>query len=199
MSCLSINCRIQPFSAQMAGSLDNGVGGDSNIKSTVFSLSTGDPKPNFTRHDFKLSGLPSQNLLIFATPDTSDSRVALVQARIHGCYVRTQKDVNALAMCFRATFGPVGRDELELVHSLFRRQTFVTFEEGEPILGVEDDDDAPGEIEDVQTHAQPPLAAADQDAATDEPEPEKRPRREPANRRLHSHQSKSTKQRRASR
>lgn len=144
VSCLTVHCRIQPFDAKLATALDNGVGGDSNIRPTVFQLmGDANPRPNFTRHDFKLPTLPPQNLLVFATPDT-EARVAWLQARITGCYVRTQKDVNALALCFKATFGPVSRDQLELVHSLFRKQTFITFEEGEPLLSVEaeDDDDA---------------------------------------------------------
>lgn len=140
ISVVTVKCRVQPFDAKLATALDDGVGGDSNIKSTVFNLSTAEPKPNFTRHDFKLASLPRQNLEIFAAPDTDASRIALTQAKISGCYVRTQKDMNALALCFKATWGPVGRDELELIHSLHRSQTFITFHEAEPLLETEADD-----------------------------------------------------------
>ncbi len=141
ISVITVKCRVQPFDAKLATSLDDGVGGDSNIRPTVFSLSTADPKPNFTRHDFKLPSLPRQNLEIFQAPDTDASRIALTQAKISGCYVRTQKDMNALALVFKATFGPVGRDELELIHSLHRAQTFITFRESEPLIEEEDDED----------------------------------------------------------
>jgi hypothetical protein len=145
VSVITLNLRIQPFDAKLATALDSGVGGDSNIKATIFSLNSGDPKKNFTRHDFKLA-LERQNLEIFPTPDTNKSRISLNQVRISGTYVRTQKDNAALALVFKATFGPVGRDELELIHSLHRMQTFVTFHQGEPILeDAEEVDDADGE------------------------------------------------------
>lgn len=135
---LVLKLRVQPFDAKLAAALDEGVGEDSNIRQTVFSLNTGDPKPGFTRHDFKL-GLERQNLELFSTPDTEVARMVLLQAKISGTYVREQKDMNAMAFVFKASFGPVGRDELELIHSLHRAQTFITFHESEPLLGVEDD------------------------------------------------------------
>lgn len=148
VSVITMQMRIQPFDAKLATALDSGVGGDCNIKATIFSLNSGDPKKNFTRHDFKLA-LERQNLEIFPTPDTSKSRISLNQAKISGTYVRTQKDNAALAFIFRATFGPVGRDELELIHSLHRMQTFVSFHQGEPILEdaeeTEDGDNADAE------------------------------------------------------
>jgi hypothetical protein len=197
VTCLSVQLRVQPFDAKLASSLDNGVGGESNIRSTIFNLNTAEPRANFTRHDFKL-GLPPQNLLLFASPDTEDSRVALTQAKITGCYVRTQKDMNALAFVFKASFGPVGRDQLELVHKLHGSQTFVTFEEGEPLLDGENDEDEVGEAEEVQTHA--PMfnddgeetAAAAAAPAAPAPKKAKKPKPgvERAHRPLHSHQSK---------
>lgn len=150
VSVITMHMRIQPFDAKLAAALDNGVGGDCNIRATVFSLNSGDPKKNFTRHDFKL-GLERQNLEIFPTPDTNNSRISLNQAKISGTYVRTQKDNAALAFIFRATFGPVGRDELELIHSLHRMQTFVTFRQGEPILEDADEtEDVDGENTDAE-------------------------------------------------
>lgn len=193
VSVLTVKFRVQPFDAKLASSLDQGVGGDSNIRPTVFSLNTTDPKPNFTRHDFRLA-LERQNLLLFAAPDTDQSRVALTQAKISGCYVRTQKDMNALALCFKATFGPVGRDELELIHSLHRSQTFVTFEEAEPLLDGEDDGD--DELSDADEKAREAAARpvhmwndGDEKAA---PKKGKKPKGDRANRKLHSHQTKKS-------
>ena len=152
---LTVKLRVQPFDAKLASSLDDGVGGDSNIRPTVFSLNTTEPKPCFTRHDFKL-GLGRQNLEIFASTDTAEARIALLQAKLSGCYVRTQKDVNALALIFKATWGPVGRDELELIHSLHRSQAFVTFHEAEPLLGLEDDGEGDDELTDADEKARRP-------------------------------------------
>ncbi len=186
VSVITLKMRIQPFDAKLAAALDEGVGGDSNIRATVFSLNTSEPKPNFTRHDFKLA-LARQNLEIFASPDTNASRISLNQARISGTYVRTEKDNAALAFVFKATFGPVGRDELELIHSLHLMQTFITFHEGEPILDVEEveDDEADPENEDAVELRPEPMFNDPRDER-----PEGETAREVGSRhRLHSHQS----------
>lgn len=207
VTCLQVKLRVEPFDAKLAASLDDGVGGDSNIKATIFSLSTGDPKPNFTRHDFKL-GLPRQTLEIYATPDTDTCRIALAQAKITGTYVRGEKDSNALGLVLKATFGPVGRDELELIHMLHRQQAWINFVESEPLLDEEADDDGDDD-EDAETDAdekarrpapmwddqQPVLQADDEVDGDDEETPSKKATRatkrtKGVNRKLHSHQSK---------
>lgn len=183
-SVLTVKFRVQPFDAKLATLLDDGVGDDSNIKATVFNLSTAEPKPNFTRHDFKL-GLARQNMHLFASPDTEDARVMLPQAKITGTFVRSQKDNNALALIFKATFGPVGRDELELIHSLHRSQTFIRFEESEPLFEVEAD------VEEADAEVQQPIDGRVPmwDDAPPAPSSAK-PATERANRPLHSHQAK---------
>jgi hypothetical protein len=188
VSVLTVRMRVQPFDSKLATSLDEGVGGDSNIRPTVFSLNTSEPKPNFTRHDFKLA-LERQNLEIFTTPDTSDATIALLQAKISGCYVRTQKDMNALAMCFKATFGPVGKAELEQIHRLHRSQAFITFQEAEPLLEEEDDEE---DGEDVVAEAilSAPMLDVGDESRPPAPKKKTKPATERAHRRLHSHQSK---------
>lgn len=193
---LRINFRIQPFDSKLATSLDEGVGGDSNIRSTVFNLNSGEPRKRFTRHDFKLE-LPRQTLELYASPDTDVCRVALAQAKITGCYVRTEKDSNALAFIFQAKFGPVGRDELELVNSLYRLQTFVTFLESEPLLDeVEDGEDDDDDMTDADEKAQRPALmfnTAEDGAPLEEDTPSAEATRDAkrskgVNRKLHSHQ-----------
>lgn len=188
VSVLVVKGRVQPFDSKLASALDEGVGGDSNIRPTVFSLNSGDPKQNFTRHDFRL-GLARQNLELFASPDTNVSRIVLSQAKISGTYVRTQKDMNALAFVFKFTFGPVSRDELELIHSLHRLQTFISFAESEPLLDVEesdddeDDDEQDDDDEDAdEVHARP-------EPMFDDPRDQEGPtaREVGARRGLHSH------------
>jgi hypothetical protein len=189
ISVVTVKFRVQPFDAKLATALDDGVGGDSNIRPTVFTMSgNADPKPNFTRHDFKLSSLPRQNLELFPAPDTEASRIALTQAKISGCYVRTQKDINALALIFKATFGPVGRDELEMIHSLHRSQTFITFQEAEPLLDEEDDGEDDGT--DAEQKAQQPIDGRVPMWEDEAPAPSpaaKRKARKNVNRKLHSH------------
>jgi len=136
VSVLTLTWRVMPFNSTLAAALDQGLGDSSNIKQTIFQPGTGQPKPAFTRHDFTL-GLTSQNLELFPSPD-SKARLSLLQCRVRRGYVRTQKDNNDLAFVFRTTFGPVGRDELEYIHSLHRRQVFITFTPGEPLLDSEE-------------------------------------------------------------
>lgn len=199
---LQVHLRVQPFDAALASSLDNGVGGDSNIRATIFNLNSGEPRKRFTRHDFKLE-IERQTLELYASPDTELCRIALSQAKITGCYVRTEKDINALAFCFKAVFGPVGRDELEIVHALHRLQTFITFVESEPLLDEEEDpfDDGDEDLSDADEKARHNLQQPEFDdprdeqpatAATDEPsQATKDAQRTPGvNRPLHSHQSK---------
>jgi hypothetical protein len=196
ISVVTLTLRVQPFDAKLASALDQGVGGDSNIKATVFSLNTAEPKPNFTRHDFTL-GLPRQNLTPFASPDTNESRLLLGQARISGTYVRTQKDMNALAFVLKATLGPVGRDELEFIHAWHRTQKFVTFEEAEHALEFEEDpDDSDDEATDADEKAQRPARMFDdpRDAAAAEPAKPKAKKRDHknVNRKLHTRGRKRT-------
>lgn len=149
---VSVKFRVEPFDVKLAAALDAGVGEDSNIRSVVFTLNEGEPRAHFTGHDFKLA-LSRQNLNIFASPDTTDARIALQQAKISGTRVKAQKSTE-LALVFKATFGPVGRDELELIHSLVKSQAFITFEEAEPLL-TDSDADAVVEV-DIDTPPGPP-------------------------------------------
>lgn len=188
-----IRFRVQPFDAALASALDAGVGGDSNIRATVFSLHTGDPKPNFTRHDFKL-GLDRQNLELFSTPDTEVARAVLMQARITGTFVREQKDMNALAFCFKAAIGPVWRTELELIHSLYRMQTFITFHPAEPLLDYIDDGE--DDLRDADEKAQRPAPMFDDDGTELHAEEPPTVREVGSRHKLHSHQDKKKNARR---
>lgn len=135
---LTLTLRVQPFDAQLAVALDDGVGGDSNIRSTVFSHTTTDPRPHFTRHDFKL-GLPRQLLTLYASRDTVESRIAIDQAKVSGTYVRMKDD--ELGFVFKVSFGPVSKEELEYIHAWHRGQRAVTFEASENPLDFEEDDE----------------------------------------------------------
>jgi len=135
VSVLVLSLRVQPFDSKLAVSLDAGIG-SGNIRSTVFSLNSGEPKKFFTRHDFHFE-LPRQDLVIYATSDTDASRLAISQAKISGTCVRVKDDV--FALCFKAAFGPVSRDELEFVHAWCHGQRAVTFEASEPSMEFEEE------------------------------------------------------------
>jgi len=194
VSVIVLSCKVQPFDAKLASSLDQGVGGDSNIRPTAFNLNTTEPKKAFTRHDFSL-GLPRQRIECFATSDTERSRIALDGVRIYGTYVRAQKDMpTALALIFKASFGPVDRSELEYVYSLFRSQFCGTFFEADPSMQWEaemedDEEDEEGTDADVKARRPAPMFDTDEKGAVTEVEgqPVHAKPKERANRKLHVH------------
>ncbi len=142
---LTLTLRVQPFDSKMANAVDDGLINDAGVKDALFKASNGEPKKHRTRVNFDL-GCAQQNLIIYASTDTAKSRMAFTQCRIGGVYVRTSTNVNAYAFCFRASFGPVGKDEMEFVHQWLGNQQAVTFEESEEQLdydatGADDDED----------------------------------------------------------
>lgn len=179
---LKLTLRLQPFDAKLARAIDDGVGGDSNVRATLFKLNDAEAKPHLDRVDFAL-GCQRQNLIVFASKDTDASRIMFEQAKISGTYARTEKGVNDYAFVLTATFGPVGRDQLEYIHDWHLGQRAVTFEESEPLLETESDDDDEVTDADEKARQQPKLAEA---ADT----PKSKTRKPKANRTLHSHQSK---------
>lgn len=165
--------RVQPFDAQLAASMVDGV------KPTLFTLNSGEPKEALRRVDFTL-GVPRQNLIVFAAPDTSEPSIALSQVKISGTYARTEKGVRGYGFVFKASFGPLGRAELEYIQDWHLTQRFVTFEEAEPGLFEEAEDvvDEEAPVEDGP-HAAPMFDDAGNET----------PAALAANRPLHSHQS----------
>ena len=135
-----INCtfRVQPFDAKLAGAIDDGLSDNSGVRSALFKLNNPEPKPHIERLNFGLS-CPRQQLIVFASPDTDESRIAFNQVKISGVYARTQKDQAGYALVFHGTFGAVDRSELEYVMAWFRTQRFVTFEEAEESLDFMED------------------------------------------------------------
>jgi len=133
---ITLALRVQPFDAKLATAIDEGIGGDSAVRSLLFSLTTGDPKAHLERVRISL-GCPPQNLAVYAAPDIAEPRMALLQCKIGTAYARTQKDVNGFTFVFKATFGQATRDELEFLQHWYLGQQFVTFTEAEPVLETE--------------------------------------------------------------
>lgn len=142
---LKLTLRCEPFTRELAAAIDDGLGGDHNVLASVFKLNSPEPKPHIERVNLSLD-CPRQRLDLYASPDTDTSRLCFDQVRISGFYVRTSRDTAALSAVFTASFGPVGRDELEAALLYFRSQTFISFHEAEPGLfddADEDSDDLP--------------------------------------------------------
>lgn len=133
---VTLNLRVQPFDAKHAIAIDDGLANGTNVRAALFNLSNDEPKAHIERVGLNL-GCPPQTLHIFEAPDAETARLALLQAKITGAYARRQKNVNGWAFCFRATVGPLGRDELESLHHWFLGQKFVQFEEAEPSMDMD--------------------------------------------------------------
>ena len=135
--CIRIKFRVQPFDAKLATSIDDGI--DAGVRGLLFKLNNPDAKPVIGMLKLKLD-CPRQNIELFATPDTDESRLVLLQTKIAGTYARDQKDISGFAFCFDATHGPVDRATLEYVHSLVGKQVFGVFTESEPDLAFSDEE-----------------------------------------------------------
>lgn len=130
--------RLQPFDAKLATAVDDGLSDNSGVRAALFKLSSVDPKPHIERLNFGLS-CPRQNMEVFASPDTDESRIALLQVKIGGVYARTQKDLDGYAFVFTGSFGPLDRATLEFLQHWYTSQQFVTFTESEPSLAFSEE------------------------------------------------------------
>lgn len=130
--------RIQPFDAKLAAAIDDGLADQSGVRASLFKLSSVEPKPHIERLNFNLS-CPRQNMEMFASPDTDESRIAFLQVRIGGTYARLQKDVDGFAFVFTGAFGPVDRETLHYLQGWYGTQRFVNFTASEPSLEFSDE------------------------------------------------------------
>jgi hypothetical protein len=157
---LNLTLRIAPFTSQLASAMPDGV------KPSLFKLSSGDPKESIRRIDFAL-GCERQLLTVYAAPDTTQASIALDQVKVSGTYARAQKDRNGFDFVLKASFGPVGKTELEFVQDWLLTQRFVSFEEAEPGMFDEaEETDATGDDDDAGDD-QPQLPAHEFETASD--------------------------------
>jgi hypothetical protein len=186
---IELTLRVQPFDSKLARAIDDGVGGDSNVRTTLFKSSeNAEPKPHLRRVNFEL-GCPRQNLIIYASPDTVESRMSFQQVKISGTYARVEKGIDGYAWVFRATYGPVGRAELEYIHEWKDGQRFITFEASEPDLEFEavgdDEVDESATDADEKARQAAPIWEGEGEAP---PAAREKNREVGARQRLHSHQ-----------
>lgn len=138
-TAVKLKLKLGPFDAKLATAIDTGLGGDSNVRRTVFNLNDDEPKLHVEGMVLGLD-CPRQRLDLYATPDTKESRRCFDQAKIGKLHIRIPKDTANLEVVFTATFGPVGRDELEAAFAAFHTQIFVTFLEAEASLDFEEEE-----------------------------------------------------------
>lgn len=143
---VTLTLRVQPFGADLANALER------SVRTTLFKLNHPDPQPHLKRVEFNL-GVPRQQLTVFATPDTTEASIVFDQVKIAQTYARTEKNVNLFAFVIKASFGPVGKTELAYLQHWLLGQAFITFEQAEP--GVIEEDEEDDEFETVDARPAP--------------------------------------------
>ena len=136
---IDLTLRVQPFTAELAAALDP------DVRALLFNLTDAAPKPKLKAAELKLP-VPRQHIDVYLLPSeqsNAHAQITLLDADISDPRVRTEKGVDGYALIFYATFGPVGREELEYVVNWYTQQRFLTFRQAQPTLALEDKDTAP--------------------------------------------------------
>lgn len=146
-----INCtfRVHPFDAKLATSIDEGL--DAGVRALLFKLNTVEPKAIIGDIGLNID-CPRQNMEIFASPDTDESSLMLLQVKITNTKAVEHADVSGFAFTFHGTLGPMDRDTLMQLNGWFGTQRFVTFQASEPSLDFSDEN-----VEDDEDEDEPPM------------------------------------------
>lgn len=128
--------KVEPFTNQLAAAMDDEY---AHVKRLLFKLGDGSPVRDMRSIEFR-PPFERQNLIVFATPDTTEPSICLPQAKITKLRARSKKDGDGWVLYLYVSFGPVSKTELEFVNDWYTQQRFVTFEQAEPSLEFEDED-----------------------------------------------------------
>lgn len=125
---VDLTLRLQPLTPELATSLDP------DVRALLFSLSDATPKPKIKSMEFRLT-IPHQRLSVYLLPEGNvDPSIVFMDVEISGVRARTEKGVDGYGLVFYASFGPVGKDELEYVVGWHTTQRFVSFTQQQPAL-----------------------------------------------------------------
>lgn len=122
-----LSLRIQPLTPEMAVAIDP------KVRAALFALTDATERPEVKSLTFNLP-VTRQKLLVYLLPEADMAQIALSDVEISSLRARTEKGVSGFGFCFDASFGPVGKEELEYVVAWLTQQRFVTFQPQEPAL-----------------------------------------------------------------
>ena len=150
--------RVAPFTSALAAAIDDGIAPSDPIKPLLYKLSDGEQKGVIGRLALKL-GVPRQRVLVYASSDTVVESIAFHLAQITGITVRGSKDGGGYVLTCRATFGPVGKTELEYLYDWYLGQRFAKFDQAEPSLefSVEDGTEQPSDADEKARESRPAM------------------------------------------
>ncbi len=126
LKLVDLTLRVQPFTAELAGSLDP------DVRALLFSLSDATPKAKLKEVRFRLT-VPKQQLLIRLLPELAE-QIVLCDCEITDVRARTEKGIDGYGLVFYVTYGPASPHELEYVCDWLTQQRFVTFQPQQPAL-----------------------------------------------------------------
>jgi hypothetical protein len=132
---IDLTLRVQPLTAELAGSLD------ADVRALLFTMNEAIPKSKIRAIHFNLS-VPRQALTVQVVPESDEGALHILDVEISDIRARTEKGVDGYALVFYASFGPVGTNELDFVTRWHTQQRFVTFQPQEPALNFAGDADA---------------------------------------------------------
>ncbi len=130
LKMIDLTLRVQPFTPELATSLDP------DVRALLFNLGDAEPKKKIKSLEFKLQ-VPNQRLEVFMLPELDEPTLVLHDVEITGVRARTEKSVDGYGLVFYASWGPVGRDEIEACIAWHTQQRFITCTPQEPALDFE--------------------------------------------------------------
>lgn len=132
---VDLTLRVQPFTVELAAALD------ADVRALLFAMGDALPKKKLKAIHFDLP-VPRQALTIQIAPEETIGALHVLDVEITGPRARVEKGVDGFGFVFYASFGPVGRDELEYLVAWHTQQRFVTFAPQEPVLNFKGADEA---------------------------------------------------------
>jgi hypothetical protein len=137
---VDLTLRCQPFGAELATALDP------KVRALLFSLGDAAPKDEIAEVKFRLP-IDKQHVTVYRLDEFEHAQIVFTHVEISGIRARTEKGVDGYALVFYASFGPVGKDELEMICDWHTQQRFLTFHPQAPVLNFAGkdapEDDAP--------------------------------------------------------
>lgn len=131
---IDLTLRVQPLTPELAGALDR------DVRTLLFTGA--DPKPKIKTLEFKLA-VARQLARVFLLAEDETPQIAFTDVEISSVRARTEKGVDGFGLVFYASFGPVGKDELEYICNWYTQQRFITFDPQEAALDLAHEAPAP--------------------------------------------------------
>lgn len=124
---VDLTLRVQPLTAELAAALDP------DVRALLFTMGDAMPKSKLAAIHFNLPA-ENQDLTVQLIPESDEGAIHILDVEISKPRARVEKGVDGFGFVFYASFGPVGRDELEYLVGWHTQQRFITFHPHEPAL-----------------------------------------------------------------